>query len=171
VNKEIVKKVPSPLRVRKGLSKLEQFMAKLPGAKFGDEIAPLKHTFADGCYIREITMPKGMLLTSKIHKIKHPYFILKGDCSVLTETGVVRLKAPFHGITMPGTKRLLYIHEETVWVTVHVTRKTDLKEIEKDIVAKTYEELPDDIKKQISENIDEIDETKLLEFTKKIKEE
>lgn len=127
--------------VRAFILEVESRMSEVPGAKFEDECAPLKHTFADGCYIREITMPKGMLLTSKIHKKKHPYFILKGDVSVMTDEGVVRIKAPFYGITMPGTKRILYMHEETVWVTVHVTDSRDFKEIEEQIIAKTFDDI------------------------------
>ena len=119
----------------------ENEMGKMPGAVFGDDACPLKHTFADGCYIREITMPKGMLVTSKIHKVMHPYFVLKGDCSVLTDEGIVRIKAPHSGITMPGTKRLLYMHEETIWITVHVTQETDLKKIEEEIIAKNFEDV------------------------------
>lgn len=86
-------------------------------------------------------MPKGMLVTSKIHKKTHPYFVLIGDVSVLTDEGVVRIKAPYVGITKAGTKRLLYIHEETVWITVHVTNETDLKKIEDEIIAKTFDDL------------------------------
>ena len=133
---------------RRVILAFEERLSKVPGAKVGDEIAPLKHTFADGCYIRQITMPKGMILTSKIHKIEHPYFILKGDVSVLTEEGVVRLKAPYSGITKPGTKRVLYMHEETVWVTVHVTKHKDLKKIEKQIIAESYDELPKVVNKK-----------------------
>ena len=108
---------------------------------------PLKHTFVDGAYVREITMPKGALLTSKIHKVCHPYFVLKGDVSVLTEKGVQRIKAPYSGITPAGTKRILYIHEETVWTTIHVTKEKDLKKIEEEVIANSFDEIPDESKK------------------------
>lgn len=138
------------IKVRNVIQATEDKMLKIPGAMVGD-CFPLKHIFADGCYVREITMPKGMLLTSKIHKVTHPYFVLKGDVSVLTEEGVVRIKAPFSGITKAGTKRILYIHEETIWTTVHVTKHKDIKKIEKQIIAKDYcdKQLPDWAKKYI----------------------
>lgn len=119
---------------------MEKKIAELPNAMFGD-CFPLKHTFVDGAYVREITMPKGALLTSKIHKIRHPYFVLRGDVSVLTENGVIRIKAPYSGITLAGTKRVLYCHEETVWTTVHITNETDLDKIEKQIIAESYDEM------------------------------
>ena len=151
------------LSVREKILTIEDKMREHPEVMIGD-CCPLKHTFVDGAYVREITMPKGMLLTSKIHKICHPYFILKGDVSVLTEEGVKRIKAPYSGITQPGTKRVLYMHEETVWTTVHVTKETDLKKIEKEIIAESYDEVPnfDGIK---------IKDVEVLEFIKEIAEE
>ena len=132
--------------IRKALLFVEDRMRKVPGAIIGDSVVcPLTHTFVDGAYVREIFMPKGILLTSKIHKITHPYFVLRGDVSVITEEGVKRIKAPFYGVTPAGTKRLLYMHEDTTWVTVHVTKERDLEKIEEEIIAKTFEELPNSV--------------------------
>lgn len=121
----------------------EQMKEHLPGIKYGDmEECPLKHTFVDGAYVREIFMPKGSLITSKIHKKCHPYFIMKGKCSVITEEGKQEIEAPYQGITKSGTKRALYIHEDTIWITVHVTNETDLEKIEQEVIAKTFDEIP-----------------------------
>ncbi len=46
----------------------------------------------------------------------------------------MQYEAPHTGITMPGTRRLLVMHEDTVWTTFHVTDLTDPKEIEDEIV-------------------------------------
>lgn len=130
--------------VRKGILDFERKLDALPISVKGkelDELCPLKHTFVDGAYVREIFMPKGTLLTSKIHKICHPYFVMKGDCSVLTDEGIIRIKAPYHGITQPGTKRILYMHEDTIWLTVHVTKHKDLEKIEEEIIAKSFDEI------------------------------
>ena len=96
---------------------------------------PVKHSFGEGCYVREWNSPAGMLVVSKVHKIAHPFFVLKGVISVATEDGVEKIEAPHYGITPAGTKRVLYVHEDTQWVTVHVTDQTDLGEIEKEIIA------------------------------------
>lgn len=128
---------------RERITVFEKILASVPGAKIGhemdEELCPLKHTFADGCYIREIFMPAGVVLTSKIHKILHPFFVLKGRCTVATEEGTVEITAPYYGLTKPGTKRALIIHEDTVWVTVHVTKSRDVEEIENEIIAPTWE--------------------------------
>ena len=106
------------------------------GCKYG----PLKHTFTDKQYIRQITMITGSLWTSQIHKIKHPFFVMQGECTVLSELGVSRIRAPYWGVTEPGTKRLLYIHEETVWITVHPTKKKDVNSVVDEVIAKDYDD-------------------------------
>ena len=131
---------PKKMSIRASMLNIEKEVGKIPGAVFGDAF-PLKHTFADGCYIREIFMPKDYVVVSKIHKVTHPYFILKGSVSVLTEDGIVKITAPYSGITKAGTKRILYTHEDTVWTTIHVTKSQDLKQIEKEIIAKNFKEI------------------------------
>jgi quercetin dioxygenase-like cupin family protein len=108
------------------------------GALAGKEterLCPVKHSFGEGCYIREWNSPPDVLTISKVHKVAHPFFVLKGKVSVLTDQGVETIEAPYYGITPPGTKRALYTHTETQWVTVHVTEETDVDAIEKEIIA------------------------------------
>lgn len=140
--------------MRERILRYEHKMDMHPDSVKGKELdvmCPLKHTFVDGAYVREIFMPKGTLITSKIHKIKHPYFVMQGDCSVLTDEGVIRIKAPYYGITKPGTKRILYIHEDSIWVTVHVTKHKDLKDIEEEIIAKSFDEVDEIHEAQLTE--------------------
>jgi hypothetical protein len=136
------------------ITEYENALTQIPGAKFGDDACPLKHSFGDGLYIREITMPAGMVLTSKIHKTSHPYFIIRGDVTVVSDEGMVRIKAPYWGMTKAGTKRALKIHEETVWITVHATKETDLKQIEAELIADDYESLPDHVRMEIEGGIE-----------------
>lgn len=128
---------------RSNMAIAEENILSIDGALKGKEIeklCPLVHSFGDGCYIRQIFMPKGTLITSKIHKITHPYFVMTGKASVATEDGVKTIQAPYQGITQAGTKRALYIHEDMIWITVHVTNEIDLDKIEKEIIAKDFNE-------------------------------
>lgn len=102
------------------------------------DINPLNHTFTEKQYIREIKFPKGELLVTKIHKVQHPFFLLKGEISFLTEEGETRISAPYYGVTNAGTKRVIYVHEDTIFVTVHPTSSKDLDEIEEEIIAKDF---------------------------------
>lgn len=103
-----------------------------------EKLNPVKESFADGCYIREIFNPAKELIITKIHKKQHPFFLLKGEMSILTEDGIKELKAPYHGITEVGTKRIIYTHTDCVFVTVHVTDKKSTKEIEEEVIAKDF---------------------------------
>jgi len=99
---------------------------------------PVKHTFADGCYVREIFNPAGEVLVTKIHKKEHPFFLMSGKMSILTDDGVVHLEGPHHGITKPGTKRIIYTHTDCVFVTVHATNKTSVEEVEEEVIAESF---------------------------------
>lgn len=101
---------------------------------------PLRHSFADGCYIREVNNPAGEVIVTKIHRIEHPFFLLEGEMTVITEDGPKRLKAPYYGITKAGTKRVILTHTPCKFVTVHVTNETDLDKIERDIIAEDFSE-------------------------------
>lgn len=100
---------------------------------------PLKHVFTKengkNLYGRIIIMPKGVVLTSRIHKHQHQFVISKGKISVYDETtGQKRiLAAPFHGVTEPGTRRALHALEETVWHTFHITDSEDPDEIVEEV--------------------------------------
>ena len=133
---EILDKIPSISPAK--IDEFKNFLCNLDGALIGDspeylEVCPLKHSFVDGAYVREIFMPAGMFFVTKIHKKTHPYFVLKGKVSVLIDETEV-IEAPFSGITQAGTQRIIYTHEDTVWITVHVTDETDLEKIEAEII-------------------------------------
>lgn len=103
---------------------------------------PIKHTFAEGVYIREMSIPAGHLIVGKIHKHEHVNFISKGRVTCITEGGgVEELVAPITMVSPAGTKRLLFTHEDTVWTVVHVTNETDVEKIEETVIAKKFTDM------------------------------
>lgn len=127
--------------MREKVYELEDIMRLAPQVD-----CPVTHHFSDGIYAREMLIPKGTVLTGKIHKYTNLNIMSKGELSVLTESGVVRVKAPFTIVSPAGTKRIAYAHEDTIWTTIHATEDTDLEKIEHHFVAQ--------------------DEAEFLEFTK-----
>ena len=112
------------------------------GRDVGPASCPVKHHFAPGSYGREMTLPAGMVVVGKIHKHAHINVISKGRVQVFTEQdGVLELAAPYTFVSSPGTKRVVHVLEETVWTTVHVTDKTDLAEIEREVIATDFSEV------------------------------
>jgi len=107
----------------------------------GQTEGAVTHNFADGQYIRQIVMPKNLLVSTKIHSKNHPFFIMKGEASIYSDKGVERIKAPFHGITEAGTKRVLYIHEECTFITVHRTDCLNIDDVVNEITVDDFSKL------------------------------
>ena len=118
----------------------DQIMSAVAKGQVQEPEMPLRHIFTDGAYARELTMPAGSVVVGKIHKHSHLNFITKGKVAVVTEFGKEVFTAPYTFVSQPGTKRVVYILEETVWTTVHVTPETDLEKIEDYVIAKSFEE-------------------------------
>lgn len=109
---------------------------------------PLKHTFADGIYVRQMSMKPGSVVVGAIHKHLHVWFLLTGHISVVTEDVTEEYIAPCYVVATPGTKRVIYAHEESIFVNVHKnpTNTENIKQLEKDIVAKNFKEYEEYIK-------------------------
>jgi hypothetical protein len=91
---------------------------------------PLAHIFTPGLYTRAIHMPAGSLVVSKIHKTEHPFAVMTGRVSVFIPGGEPEeIIAPHVGVTLPGTRRVLYCHTDVIWVTFH-TNPEDTKDID-----------------------------------------
>ena len=100
------------------------------------------HRFIDGIYSREVFMPKGAFVVSKLHKTENISIISKGACLELREGEPVRrIEAPLTMISNDGVKRLLYILEDTIWTTMHYnpTNEKDIMKLEDFIIEKEIE--------------------------------
>lgn len=108
------------------LDTLEAQMINMPQVE-----CPVVHHHIPGFYIRETHIPAGSFIISKIHLQRHNYSISKGRVTVRDEKGEIKeLKAGDYGITEPGTRRALYVHEDIVWSTAHPVFTDNLDEIE-----------------------------------------
>lgn len=105
-----------------------------------DPDCPLTHLFAPGQYARTIFIPKHTLIVGKIHKHAHLNMLMSGSVLVATEEGPQTYEAPRVMVSKAGTKRVLFTYTDVIWTTVHLTDKTDLEEIEEELIAKDYAE-------------------------------
>lgn len=87
---------------------------------------PLVHIFTPGLYTRQIMMPNEVdglenWIISKIHKTTHTFCLSAGKAAVYNKAdeflGVI--EAPYLGVTIAGTRRILRILETAVWATFH----------------------------------------------------
>jgi len=105
-------------------------------------ITPLKHSFSDGIYTREMFLPKDTFAIGKIHKFNHTWFLLKGSLLIATQDGVEKIVAPFQGNSKAGIKRAVYALEDSVFVNVFPNSDNlkDINELEKAFVVETPKE-------------------------------
>ena len=106
------------------------------------KIALIKHTFADGVYIRQMDMIKGSVVVGAIHKHLHAWFLLTGHVTVATEDTTEDYIAPCYVVSTPGVKRVILANEDSIFVNVHKnpSNTKDIDQLEKEIVALNYKE-------------------------------
>lgn len=103
---------------------------------------PLKHSFADGIYIRQMGMKKDSVVVGAIHNHLHAWFLLTGEITVITENKKEHFLAPCYVLSTPGVKRVIYANKESIFVNIHKnpSNTEDLNKLEADIVSKNYQE-------------------------------
>lgn len=106
--------IASPAEFRSKVLRLEDVMRGMQQAD-----CPVRNIFADGLYVREMTIPKGCTLTGFEHKTRHLNLVARGRIAVWTERGMREITGPYLFESMPGTKRVGHALEETVWMTFH----------------------------------------------------
>jgi hypothetical protein len=114
-----------PGAVQHGIKVLKDVMRMLPQVT----IEPT-HVFAEGLYARGIMIPKGTILTGKVHKQDDLQIMVSGDILVKTEAGEKRLQGFNMFASKAGYQQIGRALEDTLWVTVHATEETDLGRLE-----------------------------------------
>jgi len=128
---------------RDRILELEEVMKQLPTSYNMQEFneGKVKHHFGSGVYGRELFIPAGNIIVSKIHRGKTFNIIAKGKISVIDpERGLNTYEALTTFVSSPMTKRIVIAHEDTVWITSHENENNseDLEEIEDKITAKNF---------------------------------
>ena len=101
----------------------------------------LRHVFTPGLYARELSLPRGTIVVTKIHNTEHPFVVSKGVVRVFIEgVGWETITAPHLGVTKPLTRRVALIVEDCVWTTFHPTNKTTPEEVESDVIIPRHKE-------------------------------
>lgn len=103
---------------------------------------PIKHEFADQIYIRQMTMKADQVVVGAIHNHKHIWFLMKGKITVNDNGEIIDHIAPCYMVSEPGSKRIIYAHEHSIFVNVHKnpSNTQNITQLEKEIVSMTQEE-------------------------------
>lgn len=101
---------------------------------------PTIERFVGNLYMREILIPKGIALTSRVYKKAYADIMLSGDITIHDSNGVYRLTGANVLEGPAGRKRAGYAHEDTRWVTVHDSSDIKSKDPIEDISFITMQE-------------------------------
>lgn len=129
---------------RERIMSLENAMRQLPGSYEMKEFneGKVKHHFATGVYSRELFIPAGNVIVSKIHKGKTFNVIARGRIAVICpNNGYNVYEGVKTFVSEPFTKRVVIALEDTLWITSHgYTGPEDLDIVENEIIAKDFSE-------------------------------
>tara|TARA_Y100000592_G_C5437228_1_gene301390 strand:+ start:1015 stop:1458 length:444 start_codon:yes stop_codon:yes gene_type:complete len=106
-----------------------------------DEI-PITHKFADQLYIRQMDMKAGQIVVGAIHNHLHVWFLMTGRVLINNNGKKVEHIAPCYTVSEPGSRRVIYAVEDSIFINVHKnpSNTKDIKELEKEIVSMTPEQ-------------------------------
>lgn len=121
-------------------------LARASGA-MSDVDMNLVHHFADGIYVRQLTIPAGTVIIGKKHKKECVNIMLKGDITIYADGDMERFTDHYIGVAPAGTQKAARAHKDTIWLCIHAVDNDNLEEIEKDIIIE--DEKTNDILKKI----------------------
>ena len=98
------------------------------------------HYQIKGVYARVVFIPAGQMVSGKIHKRESIGILASGTMRVTTGSKATIITAPFIAIEKPGIKRLAYTETDCTFITVHHSDKTDIQELEDELVCDTLAE-------------------------------
>lgn len=125
MNDILEKIIPS----KEQINKLQFEMSKMPQAELETE-----HYFSEGMYCRKLIRPAGTLIVGKVHKKDHFFMCAKGEIVAWTENGMKKLSPGDIIESKHGTKRVTFALSDAIGITVHKTDKTNLDEIEAELI-------------------------------------
>jgi len=134
------KELPENVDYRRLIYALEEKMATLPNVKYAEDF-PLRHSFVEGVYMRELYVPRGIVFITELHRDSYVSYLTQGMITMLVEEGLRGFRAPAPMLSPAWTKRFVYVHEDAIWLTVHPNHVNtmDIDVLDKQIHAEKYE--------------------------------
>ncbi len=124
--------IPGSARINRRIESMEAELLKVTQVEM-----PLTHRFASGVYLREIFMPAGTFVIGHQHNTEHFNIVISGRASVMIEGKVHQIVAPSIFKSGSDVRKVLFIHEDMRWLTVHPTDETDLDRLEEILITKS----------------------------------
>jgi quercetin dioxygenase-like cupin family protein len=127
---DIIEQITTIVPNANQINRLQEEMLKMPQV----EDMVTDHFFADGMYSRRVFRKAGTLIVGKVHKKDHFFICTKGEIIAWTEKGMKKLSAGDIIECKQGTKRVTLATMDSIGTTIHRTDKTNLDEIEAELI-------------------------------------
>jgi quercetin dioxygenase-like cupin family protein len=114
---------------KEAIQRLANAMAQLPQLE-----VETQHFYADEMYARKIVRPAGSVLIGRTHRKVHFYIVVTGKCVVSDGEKSHEYTAGDIIVSQPGSKKATCVTEDSVLITVHHTKKKNLKKIERELI-------------------------------------
>ena len=124
---EIIEKMGIPTQEQ--ILRLQAEMIAMPQVELKTD-----HYFSEGMYCRKLFRKAGTLIVGKVHKKDHLFMCVMGEIIAWTENGMKKMIAGDIIESKAGTKRVTLALTDAIGITVHKTDKTDLDEIEAELI-------------------------------------
>ena len=102
------------LRAREKVQRLEDAMCMIPQVD-----CPMRHHFAPGVYLREMTIPAGTVVTGAVHRTENLVIVSAGRVRFLTDDGVKDAVSGDVITCKPGMKNAVVTLEDSRWTNVY----------------------------------------------------
>jgi len=100
--------------------------AKVDSGELQGAETPLTHYHTKDLYGRRIIVPAGCFFTTRVHKTAHISVAFRGRITMLNAEGESQeVIAPDMFVTPAGTHRVVYVHEEVEFATIHHCEEQD----------------------------------------------
>lgn len=121
--------IVSKLPTRADIQNLQVELAKY---EQGEPVT--EHLFSNGMYCRKMIIPKDTVIIGKVHKEAHFFICAAGSMKVLWDGGCSILNAGDVLCSEAGVKRVIVTLTDVIGMNIHRTDKTDLDEIESELI-------------------------------------
>jgi hypothetical protein len=120
----LIKEKPTAIAKHDGIEQIEAAMLNMEQAD-----CPVAHHFGPGIYVREVTLPKGIIAVGHSQRFEHLNIMLTGKVAMVDGDRVRVLEAPMIFVGQPGRK-VGYVMETCVWQNIYATDETDIDTLE-----------------------------------------
>lgn len=124
---------------REKIDQLQAVISQMPQA----EDIKTEHYFSDGMYCRKCIVSSGTVIVGKLHKEPHFFLCASGEMIAWSEKGMRHMYPGDVIESKPGTKRVTLALTDAIGITIHKTDKTDVHEIEAELIEPDFAALFD----------------------------